>query len=88
MTVKIRIPSFLRHLTNRAAIVQVEGSTVRECLQHLIEQFPGIENELLDKKGELLTYHIICVNNRPAALASQVKDGAELSISVVALGGG
>jgi molybdopterin converting factor small subunit len=46
MSIKIHLLPHLQHLSNGLNIVAVEGSTVGECLGHLIRQFPGMEKEL------------------------------------------
>ena len=90
MSIKINIHPNLEHLTNGLDVAEVNGSTVGQCLDHLIKQFPGIKEELLDKNGKLLNYVDIWVNlesSFPEELAKPVKDGDELSITFI-IGGG
>lgn len=42
------IPSLMRDLTNGQAMVTVPGSTVREVIAALDQQFPGIEDRLCE----------------------------------------
>ncbi len=42
MSIKIDIPSHLQPFTNNLAVVEVSGSTVGECLNHLVKQFPDV----------------------------------------------
>ena len=53
VSVRIYIPQFLQHLVNGVEIVSVEGRTVGECLNSLVEQFPQLETSLFDGEGEL-----------------------------------
>ncbi len=90
MSIKIHLLPHLQHLSNGLNSVEVEGSTVGECLGHLIRQFPGIEKELFKKKGELANVIEIFVNREstyPDELARTVQDGDEIYIIHV-LGGG
>jgi len=69
-------------------VVEVNGSTVGECLKHLVEQFPKLK--LFNKDGKLLPYLGIYVNGEsayPKQLDKPVKDGDELSI-ILMVGGG
>jgi len=90
MGIKVNIPYFLQHLTNGVELAEVNGSTVGECLKHLVEQFPLIEERLFDEQGKLLIYFNIYVNGEsayPEELAKPVKDGDELHIAFL-IGGG
>lgn len=90
MSIKIEIPSYLQPFTNSLELVQVNGSTVGECLNHLVEQFPMMEKTLFAKNGELHGYVAVYVNTEdtyPEELARPVRDGDELQI-VHIIGGG
>ena len=90
MSIKIDIPSYLQPLTNNTEAVEVNGSTVGECLNHLIKQFPRIEKMLIDKNGKLFSYVGIYINGEdayPEELVKPVKEGDELYILYI-IGGG
>ena len=90
MSIKINIASYLKPLTKNTEVVEVNGSTVGECLNHLVKQFPRMEKMLFDKNGELFGYVGIYVNAEdayPEELAKPVKDGDELYILYI-IGGG
>ena len=94
MSIKINIPSNLQYFTNNMELVEVNGSTVGECLNNLTKQFPGIEKMLFTKNGELhnyvLNYVAVYVNGEdayPNELVKPVKDGDELHI-IYMVGGG
>jgi len=90
MSIKIDIPSYLQPFTNNMEIIKVNGSTVGECLDHLIKQFPGFEKMLFSESGELLNYVGIYVNGEdtyPEELAKPVNDGDKVYILYI-IGGG
>ena len=90
MSVKISIPSYLQPYTNDKEVVEVNGGTVKECLDRLVEQFAGMKKMLFTKEGKLLDYVSIYVGGEFAyadELAQPVKDGDELQLLYI-LGGG
>ncbi|MFC2004045.1 MoaD/ThiS family protein [Chloroflexota bacterium] len=90
MSIKIQIPSYLQPFINNTEAIEVNGSTVGECLNHLVEQFPDINDKLFDKSGKLYSYVAIYINGEdayPEELARSVKDRAELQIFYIIDGG-
>ena len=90
MSIKVDIPSSLQHLTNDVEVAEVNGSTVGECLEDLVKQFPDMKQYLFDKNGKLDMFGDIYVNGEkfyPEGLAKPVKDGDELFISNIVAGG-
>ena len=90
MNVKINIPSYMKPFTNDMEVVEVDGSTVGECLNHLIKQLPGMKKQLFSKHGNLFESIIISVNGEsayPEQLTKAIKDGDELNILFI-IGGG
>ncbi len=90
MSIKINIPSYMQSFTNNTEVVEVNGSTVGECLSHLVKQFPGMKKQLFSKHGNLFENIIISINRKsayPEQLAKPVKDGDELNILFI-IGGG
>ncbi len=88
--IKINIPAYMQSFTNNMEVVEVNGSTVGECLNHLVKQFPGMKKQLFSKNGNLFENIIISVNGEsayPEQLAKPVKEGDELNI-VLIVGGG
>jgi molybdopterin converting factor small subunit len=80
----------LRHLTDGATTARVKGSTVGDCLNDLVRQYPKTKRLLFDKDGKLLRYVEVYVNKAttyPEELATPVKDGDEISIVHVISGG-
>ena len=91
MSIKVNILSPpLHQFTDNQNVVQVNGSTIGECLYHLVKQFPEIEKGLFDRHGHLLNYVYFFINGkgtRPTDLAKPVKDGDEITISLLLPGG-
>ena len=90
MSVQIDIPPFLRHLTDDAATAKVNGSTVGDCLNHFVRQYPKTKRLLFNKNGELLRYVEVYVNGEttyPEELTKRVKDGDEIAIVYLISGG-
>ena len=90
MSVKINIHPTLYYLTNDQNMVEVNGSTVGECLEHLVAQFPEVKKGLYEKDGRLLNYVDVYVNGEsayPDELSKPVKNGDELHIVVMIAGG-
>ena len=90
MSISVNIPPNFRHYTNGQEVVEVDGSTVGQCLKDLVGQFPGIETGMFDKNGDLFNYVDVYVNlesSYPEELAKPVKDGDELHIIAIISGG-
>jgi molybdopterin converting factor small subunit len=90
MSAKVHVHTTHRQFTNGLEVVAVEGKTVRECLDHLIKQFPGMEKALFAKKDKLLNNVEIYVNHAsayPNELIKPVKDGDEIHLVTMLAGG-
>ena len=90
MSTKVNIHQNLRHLTNDLSTVEVSGNTVGECLNELINQYPGLRKYVFDKDNGLLNYVDVYVNlesSYPEELAKRVQDGDELDITLIIAGG-
>ncbi len=93
MVIRLTIPQFLQPLTDGASTIQVNGSTVGDCLGYLIERFPDLETELYDEHGQVLCPGCLFrINDEVAYLDTDtldkpVKDGDKLSIIPI-IGGG
>jgi molybdopterin converting factor small subunit len=90
MAVNVHIHTTHRQLTNGSDVVAVQGNTVGDCLNHLIEQFPGMEKALFAKRDKLLNNVEVYLNHAsayPNELAKTVKDGDEIHLVVMLTGG-
>ena len=90
MTVTIHIPQFLQHLTNGVTSFNVNENTVGDCLNNLVNEFPQLKEQIFEKDGELHEYLDFFINGEsayPEELAKPVKDGDELHIVNIIVGG-
>ena len=90
MSVKVNIHPSLVHLTGGHAVVEVNGSTVGQCLEQLVARFSEIKGWLFARNGKLNGVIEIYVNSKssyPEELAMPVKDGDELHIIAIIIGG-
>ncbi len=90
MGIKVNIHQNLRHLTNDLDRLEANGSTIGECLNDLVRQFPGLKRYVFDKNNRLLNYVDVYVNlesSYPEELAKPVQDGDELDITLIIAGG-
>jgi sulfur-carrier protein len=90
MDVTVRIPTPLRTLTAGNEAVRVSGATVREVIENLERNHPGMRERLLDDKG-VRRFVNIYVGDEDIrfldGLDTQLESGSELSI-VPAIAGG
>ena len=90
MSIKINLHVTHRQYTNGQETIEVHGSNVREALNNLIDLYPGIKDEIFNKKGELLHYIEIYLNKTsayPGELEKPLNDGDELQIITFLAGG-
>ena len=53
MAVAIKLPTVLRAQADNQATVEVDGATIGEVFNNLIDQYPGLRANLLDDEGGL-----------------------------------
>lgn len=91
MSIKVRIPAPLQKLTKDKAEVEAEGKDVRELIDVLEKNFPGIKARLCDEKGKIRRFINIYVNEEDIRFLEMdktpLKDGDEISI-IPAIAGG
>ena len=91
MSIKVRIPTPLRKLTNEEELVELEAATVAAAIDELQVRFPGIKERLLDEKGDVRRFVNVYVNEEDIRFlqnqATPLPDGAEISI-IPAIAGG
>jgi molybdopterin converting factor small subunit len=90
VSVKINIHPFLSQYTNNQDVVEVNGSTVGQCLEELVSRFPELRPWLFEKNGKLNRLVEIYVNMKssyPEELAKPVRDGDQLHIIIIISGG-
>lgn len=91
MSVKVRIPTPLRTLTNGSDEVTVEGNSVKEIIDNLETVHSGIKERICDDDGQIRRFINFYVNDEDIRFLSnqetEVKDGDQISI-VPAIAGG
>lgn len=87
----VYIPTPLRRLTGGQGKVQVAGRTIRELLDALERQYPGMRAELRDTSGEVRSFINVFVNGTEMrhlqGIDTPVKENDEVSI-IPAMAGG
>ena len=91
MSVSVRIPTPLRKLTQNQELVDGQGDTIREILDNLEKNYPGLKERVCDEQGGVRRFVNIFVNDEDIRFlqdtATAVKAGDEVSI-VPAIAGG
>jgi sulfur-carrier protein len=91
MTIPVRIPTPLRKLTQNQEIVEAEGSTIREVINSLENNYPGLKERICDEQDNIRRFVNIFLNDEDVRFLKEsetpVKSGDEVSI-VPAIAGG
>jgi sulfur-carrier protein len=91
MTIKVKIPTPLRKLTQNQAEVDADGSTIREIVDSLEAQFPGFKERMCDEHGELRRFVNVYVGEEDIrfmdGLDTKIPDGESVSIIPAVAGG-
>ncbi len=91
MSATVRIPTILRTLTGGEAEVKAEGSTLRELLDALESDHPGLKARVLDDEGRLRRFVNVYVGDEDVrfeqGLDTATPDGAQVSIIPAVAGG-
>lgn len=90
MPVKVRIPTPLQKLTGKGE-VPVQAASIREMIEKLEHDFPGIKDRICDESGKVRRFVNVYLNEEDIRFLEQentnLKDGDEVSI-VPAIAGG
>lgn len=88
---KVRIPTPLRKLTKENAEVDATGSTIREVVDDLENQFPGFKERMCDENGELRRFVNVYVGEEDIrfmdGLDTKIPEGEQVSIIPAVAGG-
>ncbi len=91
MSVKVRIPTPLRKITNGSDEVSADGGTITTVIDDLDKNYPGLKERICDEDGKLRRFVNLYVNDEDIRFMSNMetvlKDGDEISI-VPAIAGG
>ncbi len=81
----VRIPPVLRAQAGNQKKVQVTGGTVGEALDSLIEQFPGLREQILTDDGTLNRFVNVYVNGRDVRYEQELATAVEGNDEVILL---
>ena len=91
MSVRVRVPTPLRKLTQGADEVDVQGDTVKALVNDLERKFPGIKERICDETGKVRRFVNVYVNGDDIRflqnLETSVRDGDSISIVPAVAGG-
>ena len=81
----VRIPPVLRAQAGNQKQVEVTGTTVGEALAALIEQFPGLRDQIMTEDGSLNRFVNVYVNGRDVRYEQELATPVEASDTVILL---
>lgn len=91
MAITVRIPTPLQKLTKNQAQVRADGANIKEMIDDLEKNFPGIKERICDEAGRVRRFINIYVNEEDVRFLkldkTPLKDGDEVSI-IPAIAGG
>jgi len=88
---KVLIPTSLRKHTDGQATISVEANDVGEALQIVVKHHPGLQSQLFDADGNLVSYINVFVNDeniRDLQDQATLLDNQDELLLVPALAGG
>ena len=92
MAVTVRIPTPLQGLTKNQGEVEAKGNTIKELVDDLERQFPGIKERICDDEGAIRRFVNIYLNDEDIRFldgdSTNVKTGDDVSIIPAIAGGG
>ncbi|MBD2436287.1 MoaD/ThiS family protein [Nostoc sp. FACHB-110] len=91
MAVTVLVPTALQQFTNNQATIECSGNNIFELFESLEKNCPGIKARLCDEKGQPRRFLNLYVNSEDIrfleGIATQLKDGDEVSIVPAVAGG-
>ena len=91
MAVEIRLPTLLRVHAQGNSSVSLEGSSLREVFDRLIEQFPAMAGQVITAEGSFHKFVNVYVNDDDVRyldkLDTKLNDGDVITILPAVAGG-
>lgn len=91
MSVTVKLPDSLSHLSGGKKTVECKGENVSGLLKCLEEQFPGIIHVLCDERGELRGFVNVFVNGENIrylrGMDTNLRDSDEVTLMPAIAGG-
>ena len=72
MAIKVRIPTPLRKLTNGKDEVIGEGKNVKELINNIETQYPGLKERICEEDGKIRRFVNIYVNDEDIVMRFQL----------------
>ena len=90
MSVQLEVSSIFARYTDNKTNIELEGNTVGECINDLVEKYPDMKKMILDKNGNLRHSYDLYINGQssyPKEMTKRVKDGDKLNLVMLIQGG-
>jgi len=91
MAVKVKIPTPLRNLTHDADLVEIVATNIREAIDVLENDFPGVKERICEADGSIRRFVNVYVNGEDVRFLSEldtvIVDNDEISIVPAVAGG-
>jgi len=91
MPITVRLPTPLQKLTKNQAEIKANGANIKELIEDLEKNFPGIKERICDETGQVRRFINIYVNEEDVRYlqddSTPLKDGDEVSM-IPAIAGG
>ena len=92
MAITVRVPAPLQKLTQNQAEIEASATNIKELIEDLEKNFPGIKERICDEAGKVRRFINIYVNEEDVRFLQRdetpLKDGDEVSIIPAIAGGG
>jgi molybdopterin synthase sulfur carrier subunit len=91
MPIRIEIPPPMRELTDGKVEVTATGSTVKEAIADLVQNYPALKSKLFDEKGSIRQHINLFVNDEDIRyldeMDTKLTDGVLLALIPAVAGG-
>ena len=91
MSVIVRIPTPLQNLTNGEKEVNIASGQLKQIIETLEKDYPGIKERIVDDEGELRRFVNIYIDEEDVrflkGMDTKVSEGSEVSIIPAVAGG-
>ncbi len=90
MSISVKLHPYYHEFTGGRETVEAVGSTVREVIDDLEKNYPGIREQLLDERGRIQGFIEMFINSEivyQGEADKPVKDGDEIEVLTIVAGG-
>ena len=91
MPIQVKVPTIFRAHTGGEAVVEADGSTLRQVMKDLDGRYPGLARSVITGDGDLHRFVNVYLNDEDVrylgSLETDVKDGDVVSILPAVAGG-